>query len=824
MKRFVPNSILILFVTAALFFLSAPVARAQENGTPVRVGFPIQQGLTMIDQDGSYSGYTYDYLKELAQYTGWTYEFVTVDGTINEQLIRMMEMLADGEIDILGAMSYNDRLLELYDYPSSNYGNAYYVIAVRNDEDRIDEYNLPEYKHLRMALLKQAKNSNEKFFQYAKLNGIDYEIIWCADEKERDQKVLSGEADALVSVDLSLDSSLRPVAKFSPTPFYFATTKGNTAIVNGLSQAITYINDINPMLQTDLYNKYFFRTSSQLILNTREKAYVQEHPVLKVLVHDGFGPLQYYGSDGKVYGVSKDLLSNIARKAGWEIEYIYTDTYEEYARALSEKTADLILSVPYDYDTALKRDILLSIPYLETESVTVVHEGIAKIDSGKQKKAVYLGDRIEDEDSDNIAYYDSVEAALQAVERGECDYTMTNSYTASYYQRKNRHRHTVIYPMAGDNTIKYSLGILHKSDKLLSAILNKGVNSIDPSELESYIYDNAQHDQVTSFKTFVADNPFSILGGFLFIALILLALFYNYHRVQMKMAKELELENTRYRYLSDIMKEVTFTYDYRKDILFLSQEGIRFFDTDEKITDYSHYLSKVTVDSNTPSLYVYLEPKKDITTEILLKPEGPSSVPEWYRVIVKVVRDGNEAVSAIGRIQNIHKEKLEKERLMQQSRTDGLTGLYNSATVKQEISKMLQNPAQGPYALFILDIDGFKEINDRYGHYIGDQVLIQLAAALNDIFSDNAVAGRLGGDEFVAFARYPGREWAVQKCRALSENLASRCIRSHYPVSTVSIGVSPAREADDFISLYQRTDAVLYEVKNTGKNDYRIEE
>ena len=57
----------------------------------------------------------------------------------------------------------------------------------------------------------------------------------------------------------------------------------------------------------------------------------------------------------------------------------------------------------------------------------------------------------------------------------------------------------------------------------------------------------------------------------------------------MKMKKQIELENTRYRYLSDILKEVTFTYDYDKDCLELSQEGIRIFDAQEHIEHYSHY-------------------------------------------------------------------------------------------------------------------------------------------------------------------------------------------------------------------------------------------
>lgn len=599
-----------IIAIAFMFLLPGKIAKASEENRIIRVGFPIQEGLTLIDENGSYSGYTYDYLKEVAQYTGWTYEFVRTEGTLDEQLVKLMKMLEEGEIDLLGAMNYSEGLTDIYDFPSENYGNAYSVIAVKCAEDRIDEYNLPDYKGLRIALINKADNHNEDFYQYAKLNGIQYEAVWCEDDKEQFEKMESGEADAMLSIDLALPEEYRPIAKFSPMPFYFATTKGNTRIVNELNQAITYISEINPTLQTNLYNKYFSRVSKDLILNNREIEYIQAHPVLKVLVHDGFGPLQYYDNNKEIQGVACELLGSIAEEAGWQIEYLYTDTYEEYEQALFNKEADVILTIQYDYDTAIRRDILLSIPYLETESVLVTHEGVSASSLEGKKEAVYKGARREGEDSENILYYDSMEDSLEAVEDGECDYTYTNSYTASFYQRKNRQEHTVIYPQTGNDSIKYSIGILNKDDKMMSAIFNKGINSIDANELEHYIYDNAQQDQEVTLLSYIRDNTFAFLGGIVFIAALLLALLYKYYRTQMKMKKQIELENTRYRYLSDILKEMTFTYDYERDVLLVFQEGVKIFDADEKIVGYSRYHSKLSTEEKSPSMYELLMEKK----------------------------------------------------------------------------------------------------------------------------------------------------------------------------------------------------------------------
>ena len=428
------------------------------------------------------------------------------------------------------------------------------------------------------------------------------------------------------------------------------------------------------------------------------------------------------------------------------MEYIYTDNYAEFENAMLRNEADLILAVPYDYDTAVQEDILLSIPYLETEVVLVAREGVSVSDLTDKRLAVYKGEKKEIESSDNVKYYDSLEESLNAVERGECDYTYVNSYAASFHQRKNGHSHTIIYPQAAGDSLKHCIGILRKSNKQLSAILNKGINTIDSNELEHYIYNNAQQNQQITLKGFIRDNPMVFMGSIIFISCCLLALLYSHYHSQMKMKKQIELENTRYRYLSDILKEVTFTYDYDKDCLELSQEGIRIFDAQEHIEHYSHYYHKVSSDITMPTLLELLEQKKDLDTELQLKPPGAER--EWFRIVIKIVMDGNKPVSAIGRIQNIHQEKLEKEKLVEKSLIDGLTGIYNNVTMKRKITEMLAAKTEN-LALLILDLDDFKGINDHYGHYTGDQVLVETAAALKEVFHEHGAVGRLGGDEFM---------------------------------------------------------------------------
>ena len=130
----------------------------------------------------------------------------------------------------------------------------------------------------------------------------------------------------------------------------------------------------------------------------------------------------------------------------------------------------------------------------------------------------------------------------------------------------------------------------------------------------------------------------------------------------------------------------------------------------------------------------------------------------------------------------------------------------------------------GALALAVIDLDGFKEINDRYGHYTGDQVLIHTAKALRESFCGEAVTARMGGDEFIVCVPYTGENHLAKCCNALFDSLQAKCRASGYPAATVSIGISISRREDDYTTLYQRADTLLYEVKNSGKNNFRIED
>ena len=94
---------------------------------------------------------------------------------------------------------------------------------------------------------------------------------------------------------------------------------------------------------------------------------------------------------------------------------------------------------------------------------------------------------------------------------------------------------------------------------------------------------------------------------------------------------------------------------------------------------------------------------------------------------------------------------IRNEELRHDAQTDGLTGVLNKRTTEALINEILEQRPHEKGTFIILDVDKFKEVNDHYGHAVGDIVLSTLGQTLRNYFRENDIIGRIGGDEFVIY-------------------------------------------------------------------------
>ncbi len=159
----------------------------------------------------------------------------------------------------------------------------------------------------------------------------------------------------------------------------------------------------------------------------------------------------------------------------------------------------------------------------------------------------------------------------------------------------------------------------------------------------------------------------------------------------------------------------------------------------------------------------------------------------------------------------------ENAHLTEMSRTDALTGLFNrrafSSIIKTAIDKAVLDCK--PLAMAIVDIDRFKDINDRYGHPAGDKTLIAIAHALKAHCGDQNTVARIGGEEFAIVMPGTDVAHATVQCERLRATIQAL---PHDFQLTVSIGLTALRIGGSVSTLYARADEALYMAKRSGRN------
>jgi diguanylate cyclase (GGDEF)-like protein len=165
-----------------------------------------------------------------------------------------------------------------------------------------------------------------------------------------------------------------------------------------------------------------------------------------------------------------------------------------------------------------------------------------------------------------------------------------------------------------------------------------------------------------------------------------------------------------------------------------------------------------------------------------------------------------------------HVQKLEQERasLRWMAGHDDLTGLANRRLFHTLAPELLRG-GECSSAVLILDLNGFKPINDTYGHDAGDEVLCEVARRMVDCLGDHLVA-RFGGDEFAALPRAPRADvpetWWYEVAGSLSAAIAPpMTVQGHTLSVTASIGVVPAGRSGDLPGLLRRADQAMFSAK-----------
>lgn len=201
---------------------------------------------------------------------------------------------------------------------------------------------------------------------------------------------------------------------------------------------------------------------------------------------------------------------------------------------------------------------------------------------------------------------------------------------------------------------------------------------------------------------------------------------------------------------------------------------------------------------------------------------------KWYRLVVSSIPDTSGYVTrVVGRMLDIHDQKLKELELTRRAEKDALSGLYNKGATTELIDGVLTSSegSDKVHALMIVDMDDFKSVNDTWGHAAGDKLIQMVSARMMDTFRGTDIIGRIGGDEFVVFMKDIHSSDNADK-------LAGKLIREFqkpYEITeggikvTCSMGISLfPNHGTEYQELYEKADKAMYKIKGGGKNSYQI--
>ena len=696
---------LILFIILTCLKFDTTYVMAEENKV-IKVGYPIVEGFTEFD-NGTYSGYAFEYLCEISKYTGWQYEFIEM--SLSDALYK----LQSGEIDIVAGMMKNEKSSELFDFPELNSGYTYSILATLESNTNISRSDYSTLNGITIGYFDKSSQKLNKLKELLEKNdvkNVTYKSYPASDSNSLINALNNKEVDAITTGDLLINNGLKVLAKFDSSPYYFATTKGKTEIAETLDKAISQINEYTPNFVSNLYYKYFSnKTDTSIILTQEEQEYLSSLKTLKAIYIDNFKPVQYYDeSTNEAKGFIVDIGQLIAEKLGISLELIKANSYDEAYKLIQENSDYIAIGIPFSYEDSKINNFLFTKTYLNLDIVKVYSK---EAPSNKEDQILALPYGYGYNDLNvgyKIQYYATIEDCLIAVEKDEASLTYGNYYTISSYISDRYYSNLSVVP--DYHSIPVSCGLSANADKTLFNILNKSIMSLSSNDIKTIVYNNA-----TAFNSSVSFKSF-------------------------------------------FLKNLTFCLVIISIILI---------------------------------------------TIILL-----------VTIIIRL---------------KFKDLKMKKNILLSKSQTDSLTTLYNRDACEELVTIYLNRKTRLLYYSFIIiDIDYFKQVNDKFGHHNGDILLKEFSQLLKESFSQNDIISRWGGDEFIVFMK----DINENNLDIINEKLRKLCQLMNKEIEfngdtqkiSISVGAFISNRINDFNDLYNKADAALYEVKRNGRNGFKIKQ
>ncbi len=291
----------------------------------------------------------------------------------------------------------------------------------------------------------------------------------------------------------------------------------------------------------------------------------------------------------------------------------------------------------------------------------------------------------------------------------------------------------------------------------------------------------------------------------------------------------LYIETERFKLIEEAIDNIEYDYDVDSDTLSVSKKdskGVRHWKNIPGAIKSRHiYESVHEEDADVVESVFHSALKNPGKGVVEYRTPDESGKYRWYRLNYASFDKNDRVIRMVGSAKDITEEKREQERLRTEAERDGMTGLMNKTAMQLSVSaQLMRSDFNDCHALFMIDTDNFKAVNDTLGHGIGDTTIKFVADNIKNVFRDTDYIGRMGGDEFMVLMSHTTPEVAEERARRLNDKIRSDVRDGDESVHiSCSIGIAfYAKDGGDYEELFKAADNALYKAKEDGKDCYRI--
>ena len=513
-----------IFVFLGIWMVLTVPCRAAETDNDekqsqiIRVG-SFEDTFNHVDKNGVRRGYGYELMQALAGYTGWKFEYVKCDWS------DCFDKLENGEIDIMGDISYTDERAQKMLFPDEPMGEEKYILYADLSDTDIGMSDFKSLDGKRVGVLMDTE-PEIMLTEWENKNGIHTEHVNVNNDDDVEKKLANHEIDCFVSLEESTwsEQGISSVTTIGKSGIYFAINKERSDIKTELDYAMRQLEQDSPFFKADLYKKYFTLDYIQ-VLTGKEKVWVEEHGGIQIgFLNNDPAIFSMDEETGKFTGMLAEYISYAKDCLGnqtLEFNIQAYDNYDEIIQALQNREIDMIFYTGRNPYFAEQNGYALTNTAWTYSLMAVTDE--EKFDENKvytvavPKEKYALKQHIAFSYPEwKIVDCDSLDNAADMVIQEKADCFLMGASQAMIYDNSQNFKSVPL-----TKTMEACFAVREGEGSLLS-ILNKTLKAMPSDMLTSAlaIYDSTA-DKVT-FSDFIKDNLLVFLAtvGFLALSII----------------------------------------------------------------------------------------------------------------------------------------------------------------------------------------------------------------------------------------------------------------------------------------------------------------